>query len=158
MIYGGTMEFVNTWELFKEDRDLLGETNDCVVRAIAVAFNLSYSDAHYYCSRELNRKYRRGVVTLKEFDGNDYLSSQTTPYAFNKRHLRNCANRNVIDCTNNSGVGSIGLYIKKFIDKCDKDATYLVLSSGHAYCVKRGVLYGNPKDIKTYVKLVYKLK
>jgi len=152
------IEVINTNELFKSERTYRNERNDCVVRAIAVAFNLSYKDAHKYCRIYLRRTPRKGVTTVKDFDGKDYLSKTTTPFIFNKRHLRNCLREDKVDCTNNSGVGSTGLYLKKFIEKCDKSATYIVLSSGHAYCVKEGKVYGNPADHRTYVKLAYKLK
>lgn len=152
------MEVVNTFELFKEERESLGETNDCVVRAIAIAYGMSYKEAHRYCRVYLNRGYRAGVRILEEFNGEDHLSKNTTPYAFNERCFRHCKHTEKVDCTGNKGVGKIGLYLKKFIEKCDKNSTYIILSSGHAYCVKNGKVYGNPEDCRTYVKLAYKLK
>lgn len=152
------IEIIDTWELFKQDREKLNERNDCVVRAIAVAFNLSYKEAHDYCKVYLRRIPRKGVPTVRAFSGKDYLSAKTIPFIFNKRYLRNCTREDKVDCTKNSGVGSTGLYLKKFLEKCDKSKAYIVLSSGHAYCVKEGKVYGNPKDNRTYVKLAYRVE
>ena len=152
------MDVIDTNEVFREDRRQYREYNDCVVRAIAIAFGLSYEHAHQYCATYLQRKHRKGTKTTIMFNGKDHLSSKVIPFAFNKIHLKYCTHPNIIDCTNNSGVGSTGMYLKKFLSKCDSKATYIVLSSGHAYCVKRGQVYGNLKDIRTYVKLAYRLE
>lgn len=151
------MKLIDTNEMFREERNLRQERNDCVVRAVAAAFDLSYKDAHWHCAKHYNRNHRKGVRTLKEFDGKDELSSQVTPYVFNKSHLRQCVLDSKVDCIGNKDVGKTGLYLKKFLAKCDQDAAYIILSSGHTYCVKKGVVYGNPKDERTYVKLAYKI-
>ena len=40
-----------------------GETNDCVVRALAmVSKKVSYDNAHEFCRQFLDRKHRRGVI------------------------------------------------------------------------------------------------
>jgi len=152
------VKVVDTQELFKHERTKLKENNDCTVRAIAVAFDLTYLHAHQFCTLYMKRQKGKGFPMVTNFNGKDHLSSKTIPYLFNKRHLRWCEREDKIDCTDNSDVNRTGLYLKKFLEKCDKDATYIILSSCHAYCIKKGVVYGNPNDHRTYVKLAYKLK
>ena len=114
-----------------------GETNDCVVLAIANATGVSYDIAHSYCERYLMRQRRRGVMTnamthawgLGEFKlGNTISNFQEMP---------------VDDITNTYKL--YGEYIKRkktvksFIQSHPK-GTYVVLVAGHAFTVKDGTL------------------
>ena len=51
-----------------------GETNDCVVRAFASAFEISYDYAHKYVAEEFGRKPRKGtygtITTLVKMSDN----------------------------------------------------------------------------------------
>jgi hypothetical protein len=152
------MEIIDTTELFRDERTKLKEDNDCTVRALAVAFDLTYSQAHQFCTLYMQRRKGKGFPMATNFNGKDHLSSKVTSYVFNKRYLYWCVREDKVDCTGNKDVGKVGIYLKKFLERCDKNATYIILSSGHAYCVKKGVIYGNPNDHRTYVKLAYKLK
>ncbi len=148
---------IDTAEMFKKARVALNETNDCVVRAIAIAFTMEYKQAHAYCEHILKRKHRKGTFTLREFDGEDFLSSITKPMAFNKQHFSLCKHPNKANFIEFQGTNRTGLYLKKFLKTFNK-GTYLVISSGHAYCVKDGVVYGNSNDDRTYVKLAYRIE
>lgn len=146
----------NTENIFGQERKSLGERNDCVVRAVAVAFGMLYQQSHKYCKYILNREDKKGTYTLREFDGNDFLSQLCTPLVFNRTHYRQCKHPQKIDLIMNSRATGTGLYLPKFLEDYPK-GTYLVLSSGHAYAVVDGEVWGNPDDHRTYVKIAYRL-
>ena len=59
-------------------------------------------------------------------------------------------------CRPKRGATQTGLYLKKFLAMYP-EGRYIVISSGHAYTVVDGVVYGNPNDDRTYVKVAYKV-
>ncbi len=46
---------------YSESLTAKGETNDCVVRAFASSFELTYDEAHKYVAEEFRRKPRKGT-------------------------------------------------------------------------------------------------
>lgn len=130
------------------------ETNDCVVRAFASAFDVSYDYAHKYVAEEFNRKPRRGtffttskMIKLSEsvikVNGKKIIpigtkcESMVYPYSLSyevkvkgekvKRQM------------------TVGTFVKK-----NPKGTFFVLVKGHAFTIKDGVVIGNPEDaIKT---------
>jgi hypothetical protein len=130
------------------------ETNDCVVRAFASAFDISYDYAHKYVSDEFKRQPRKGtfftaskMVKLSEslikVNGKKVIpvgtkcNSLAYPYSLSyevkvkgekvKRQM------------------TVGTFVKK-----NPKGSFFVLVKGHAFTIKDGVVIGNPEDaIKT---------
>jgi hypothetical protein len=123
------MTVKNTEDLFKVDREEMKETNDCVVRAIAVAYDTTYGKSHFYCRKYLNRHNRKGVYTTHEFDGKDRISRNTIPMTFKSGMLRWFTRNDVIDQSDHEDNGKSGMYVKKFIKNFPK-GIYIVLSRG----------------------------
>lgn len=65
--------------------DGMNETNDCVVRALSLAFNKPYSEVHQACSRA-GRRPRRGMYrhqtdkAIQILTGKNDVSGSTFPY------------------------------------------------------------------------------
>jgi len=121
-----------------------GEKNDCSVRAVANAFNVTYDVAHAFCSNELGRKAKRGLkgmystlnalgsVTFDLFS--DTLFPETKTYKLaGKLKPRNP------DYTHKP----VQFTVKTFCAKFNK-GTYIVLVNKHALVVKDGIVVDNP--------------
>jgi len=121
-----------------------GEKNDCSVRAVANAFNVTYDVAHEFCSNELGRKAKRGLkgmystlnalgsVTFDLFS--DTLFPETKTYKLaGKLKPRNP------DYTHKP----VQFTVKTFCAKFNK-GTYIVLVNKHALVVKEGIVVDNP--------------
>jgi len=121
-----------------------GEKNDCSVRAVANAFNVTYDVAHEFCSNELGRKAKRGLkgmystlnalgsVTFDLFS--DTLFPETKTYKLaGKLKPRNP------DYTHKP----VQFTVKTFCAKFNK-GTYIVLVNKHALVVKDGIVVDNP--------------
>ena len=130
------------------------ETNDCVVRAFASAFDVTYDYAHKYVTEEFGRKPRKGTY---------YTASKMTKLSEGVLKV-NSKKIIPIGTKSNSVVYPYSLSyevkvkgekvkrqmtVGKFVKKNPK-GTFFVLVRGHAFTIKDGVVIGNPEDaIKT---------
>jgi hypothetical protein len=126
-----------------------GETNDCVVRAFASCFELSYDKAHKYVKEKFGRKDRQGtygtVITMM----NLVLNRTQVNYKRIKRlgtpqlsHLHYSLQYSVK--TKGSLIFrnmTVGTFIKK-----NPVGTFFILVKGHAFTIKDGVVIGNWDD------------
>lgn len=160
------LKVVSTSTKYNEESLLSkSEKNDCVVRAVASAFNVKYDEAHAFVKRKFGRENRRGVFyttyklqniesafnhsikTLgekwtKQLGINKYIGKRIFN-GLSKR--RNCVRR----YTTNS-------FIKAF-----PKGTYIILVSEHAFTIKGSVVYGNHSDgekLKARIKNVFEIK
>lgn len=67
------MERINNFEWFKAERKAANETSDCVVVAIATAFQISYEEARMFCRKSLKRIDRRGVKHFRSMKLDQYM-------------------------------------------------------------------------------------
>jgi len=131
-----------------------GETNDCVVRAFASSFDVSYDYAHKYVAEEFGRKPRKGTY---------YTASKMTKLS--EGVLKVNSKKIIPIGTKSNSVFypySLSYEVKvkgekvkrqmtvgKFVKKNPK-GTFFILVRGHAFTIKDGVVIGNPEDaIKT---------
>ena len=56
--------FKSGYDVTKGSAIAAGEKNDCAVRAIANAFNITYDNAHMFAATKLERKTRKGVKAM----------------------------------------------------------------------------------------------
>ena len=123
-----------------------GETNDCVVRAFASAFEIEYDEAHKIVAETFKRKPRKGTfgfcTTMNLMSKNgvkfndkgiEMISHEYNTmlyYVTVKGHktLRNT---------------TTSYFIKKY-----PVGTYIVTVRGHAFTIKDGVVIGNYTDAK----------
>ena len=120
------------------------EKNDCSVRALANAFNVTYDVAHLFAATELERKARKGLksmfskldllgeVTFELFSNTLFPETKTYKLA-GKRKPRNP------DYTHKP----VQFTVKTFCSKFNK-GTYIVIVNKHALCIKDGIVIDNP--------------
>tara|TARA_R110001583_G_scaffold70061_1_gene198586 strand:+ start:170 stop:649 length:480 start_codon:yes stop_codon:yes gene_type:complete len=121
-----------------------GEINDCSVRALANAFNITYDTAHMFAATTLERKARKGLksmfakldllgeVTFDLFSNT--LFPETKTYKLDgKLKPRNP------DYTHKK----VAFTVKTFCAKFNK-GTYILIVNKHALCVKDGIVIDNP--------------
>ena len=120
------------------------EKNDCSVRALANAFNVTYDVAHLFAATELERKARKGLksmfqkldllgeVTFELFSNT--LFPETRTYKLDgKLKPRNP------DYTHKP----VQFTVKTFCAKFNK-GTYILIVNKHALCIKDGIVIDNP--------------
>jgi hypothetical protein len=139
---------------YSESAIAKGESNDCVVRAIASTFGLKYDQAHNFVSNEFKRQPRKGTfgtaIKLSNRDnilGIKYkiLPKQDLKYPGSARHQMNLGKPTEIT-------------LSMFIEKYPK-GKYLIIKRGHAFSVVNGVVVGNPHDGNHLrVKVLFALK
>ena len=130
------------------------ETNDCVVRAFASAFDVTYDYAHKYVADEFKRKPRKGtffttskMVKLSEdlikVNGKKIIpigtKSNSVAYPYSLSYEVKVKGEKV------KRQMTVGTFVKK-----NPKGTFFVLVRCHAFTIKDGVVIGNPEDaIKT---------
>ena len=131
------------------------ETNDCVVRAIKHAFDVNYSDAHYFCETKLMRERFEGTRT------NLYLPK--VRQAFNKKIKRlgktTDWGRVVLSRLKNTRyydpktrkykrrIERTPFKVKDFV-KAHPNGSYILIVRRHAFALVDGVVKGNWDDEK----------
>ena len=130
------------------------ETKDCVVRAFASAFDVSYDYAHKYVAEEFKRKPRNGTF----FTTSKMVKLSEEPIRVNGKKIipigTKCGSI-VYPYSLSYEVKVKGETVKRqmtvgtFVKKNPK-GTFFVLVRKHAFTIKDGVVIGNPEDaIKT---------
>lgn len=128
------------------------EKDDCVVRAFASAYGVTYDYAHKKVAEVFGRKNRQGTayfsLTMNALASKEIKFNRkgVTPikediglsYWFEvkgKSTLRN-------------------MTTAKFLEKYSK-GTYIVTVKGHAFTIKDGVVIGNPEDATQRKKVIF---
>ena len=124
----------NTMLRFSEERKMMGERNDCAVRATAVALQQSYNEVHEQY-RKVGRKNLRGVRTYMI---EDVLKQNLI--GFNKKtalEFLESADWNRRQCP------TVKTVIKnpKF-----QVGTHIVITRNHVFTIKDGIVFGNSND------------
>ena len=130
------------------------ETNDCVVRAFASAFDVSYDYAHKYVAEEFKRKPRKGTY----FTASKMTKLSEEVIKVNSKKvipLGTKSNSVVYPFSLSYEVKVKGEKVKRqmtvgtFVKKNPK-GTFFVLVRRHAFTIKDGVVIGNYEDaVKT---------
>ena len=122
------------------------EKNDCVVRACANAFNITYDIAHKFVATEFKRKARKGTkkvyntfsalgkVTFDLFQ--DSLFPITKEYDL--KFVHNPINKEYTH-------KKVSYTVKTFSAKFSK-GTYIVLVNKHALTIKDGIVIDNAEN------------
>ena len=120
------------------------ENRDCVVRAVASAYDIHYDKAHKWVATTFNRKPKRGTYGFPI--GMDKMSQNKTRMNYKRTQT--------IDSkflTTNGGRSkmSVGTFAKLY----DK-GTYIIRVDRHAFTIKDGWVIGNPNDATQLRKVV----
>lgn len=141
-----------------------GETNDCVVRAFASSFDVSYDKAHKYVKEKFGRKDRQGtygtVLTLsKMVEENtqvNYKKVKSVGKTINNSTLKTLEYEVKVKGKKVNRQMTVGTFIKE-----NPFGTFFILVRQHAFTIKDGVVIGNPEDAvktKKVVKFAFKVK
>tara|TARA_R110000744_G_scaffold192604_1_gene311733 strand:- start:96 stop:587 length:492 start_codon:yes stop_codon:yes gene_type:complete len=155
------LEGKNSSSVIKEyDCELAkGETNDCVPRAIAVAYDITYEEAHKICSEKFGRQPRKGTKTLLGFMSEDnkemvinnkkhaIIQTDEVSYTGSPRYLNE---------KNKEKSHEIRIVVREMVQKFP-EGTYIVMVRGHAFALVNGVIIGNPEDYKKMKRKVMSL-
>ncbi len=120
------------------------ERADCVVRAIASAFDLEYDKAHKWVATTFNRKPKKGTFGFpigmnKMSDNNTRLNYKRTR-TIDAKHL-----------TTNNGKSkmTVGTFAKEY-----NTGTFIIRVTRHAFTIKDGHVIGNPDDATALRKII----
>lgn len=130
-----------------------GERNDCVVRAVAASMEVEYDVAHEWVRYQFRRQ--RGSGTRSTYQGfKKYAAGQFNVEVEEQGEInaefisgkRMSTQKKMFFRYNRGGKVCFGaLTMARFLKKYNT-GTYFVLVSGHAFCVKEGIVYGNYDD------------
>jgi len=140
-----------------------GERNDCVVRAFASSFGVSYDYAHKYVKENFGRKNREGtygtVLKMKK------LSEDRKQINYKKvKCLGTKSDSGIHDLRypvkTKDGIVKREMTVGTFV-KQNPVGTFFILVSRHAFTIKDGVVIGNYEDStkkKRVIKFAFEVK
>lgn len=155
------LPYCNTSEAIKgynESKIAKSETNDCVVRAIASAFEIEYDRAHSFVKETFFRKDRKGTYNF--IGGMNKIARERTRIgrktckSVGKPHVNNPSFYTLSYDVKVKGQKvtrqmTVGTFIKKY-----PIGTFVVCVRGHAFSIKDGVVMGNLSDAKQTRKII----
>jgi len=146
--------FKSGYDVSKVSEIAKAEKNDCVVRAMSNAFEVTYNTAHAFVKATFNRKDRKGTkgtyktlktlkdVTLEDENKVGQLSlfpkSVTRKIKYVGSSPKSGGKLYNTDYTHKKVAYTIKTFLNKF-----RKGTYIVLVHKHALVVKNGVLIDN---------------
>ena len=138
--------FKSGYEVSKGSLIAKGEKNDCVVRACANAFNITYDVAHGFVTKEFKRKARKGTKNVfaicKALGKVTFDLFQDTLFPITKEYKLSCVSRLINKEYTHK---QVKYTVKTFCAKYSK-GTYIVLVNKHALVIKNGVVVDNPNN------------
>ena len=120
------------------------ERNDCVVRAIASAYDIEYNKAHQWVSDKFKRQFRKGTFGLPI--GMDRMSTNNTRFNYKKTKT---IDPKYLTTNNGKSKMTVGTFVKEY----DK-GTYIIRVARHAFTIKDGSVIGNPEDATKLRKII----
>ena len=135
--------FQNGYSVTQDSLLAKGEKNDCVVRALANAFNITYDTAHAFTAKEFKRKARKGTKhvfsTLSALGSVTFDLFQDSLFPVTKEYKLNCVNKPInCDYTHKP----VSFTVKTFCAKYCR-GTFIVLVNKHALVIKDGIVIDN---------------
>ena len=153
--------FKNGYEVANGSLLAKSEKNDCVVRACANAFNVTYDIAHSFTAETFKRKFRKGTYNvynaLNELGKVSFDLFQDSLFPITKEYnlkaIKNPINREYTH-------KKVSYTVKTFCSKFSK-GIYIVIVHKHALCVKDGIVIDNGdmqftgyrRVVESYVKV-----
>ena len=153
--------FKSGYEVSKGSLLAKGEKNDCVIRACANAFNVTYDVAHKFVTTEFKRKARKGTKnvfsTFKNLGKVSFELFKDSLFPVKKEYKLKCVNKPVNASYTHK---KVSYTVKTFCAKFSK-GTYIVLVNKHALVIKDGIVIDNGdmrftgyrRVVESYVKV-----
>ena len=136
--------FKNGYDVTNGSLLAVNEKNDCSVRALANAFNITYDIAHLFAATKLERKARKGLrgmfskldllgeVSFELFTNTLFPETKTYKLEGKLKPINSDYTHKKVQYT-----------VKTFCSKFNK-GTYIVTVSNHALTIKDGIVIDNP--------------
>jgi hypothetical protein len=151
---------------YKDSLLAKGETNDCVVRAFASCFDISYDKAHKYVKEKFSRKDRQGTygTSIKMTE----LASKKTQ--INYKRVKPVGRVNKLGThkfftldyeVNVKGQKVMRKMTVGTFTKQNPIGTFFIIVKGHAFTIKDGVVIGNFEDsqkLRKPIRFAYQIK
>ncbi len=138
--------FKNGYEVANGSLLAKSEKNDCVVRAFANAFNITYDVAHKFTAEKFKRKFRKGVnmtfSTLEELGKVSFDLFKDTLFPITREYKLKCVHKPINKEYTHK---EVSYTVKTFSAKFSK-GTYIVLVNKHALVIKNGIVVDNPNN------------
>ena len=153
--------FKSGYDVTKGSAIAAGEKNDCAVRAIANAFNITYDVAHAFTAEAFKRKARRGTkamfVTLQSLGSVAFDLFSDTLFPETKEFKLDGKLKPINEDYTHK---KVAYTVKTFCAKFSK-GTFIVIVHKHALCVKDGIVIDNGdmqftgyrRTVESYVKV-----
>jgi len=142
------------------------ETNDCVVRAVAAAFNVDYIEAHHFCEMKLHRESGKGTYTqrympkIKQAFGKKMKQLGKASKYSDFRHITRPQKSKVekysqAKCkwVTKREIVQVPYKVDEFV-KAHSEGNYIITVNGHAFALIDGVIKGNWEDDKRLTRKV----
>lgn len=134
-----------------------GETKDCVVYAMASAFDLTYDQAHGHVRHRFGRQDKKGTNTLDIIEGMKDMIETKEPIngKYVKEIISQPFKRYHVYGRDVNRKNRVSTFIKEH-----QEGTYLVLVSNHAITIKDGEMIDNitKGSAKAFVKRAFKVE
>ena len=140
---------------YSDSKIAQSETNDCFVRTVAAALEVSYDDAHAYVAKEYGRKNRRGTyrVVLTLSKKQEILGRRIEQLGEEGKYR--LGKRLIMRYKCYGEIVEREMTFKSFVKKYP-EGTYVMLVKNHAFCLKDGVVVGgNYSDATALRKRVH---
>lgn len=141
-----------------------GENNDCVVRAFASSFEISYDKAHSFVGSFFKRKPRKGTYLtsyrLVQMADDNISINKKRVYTLGERKNKHMFRSLEYDVKVKGVVKKRQMTVGKFVKENPK-GTFFMLVRGHAFTVKDGSVIGNWDDatkLRTRVVTAFEIK
>lgn len=140
---------INKQVLYNGDAILKnGDTNNCAVNSLAMAFNVPYDEAHAYAQKKWGRVNGKGTSTkaiVNDFKVSTPFGKMTVEVTVTQEYKqpggwmrKRCMN--------------VQTFLKKY-----PSGTYYVLVRGHALVVQNGILIDNSTRLKRRIHRAWKI-
>lgn len=131
------------------------ENKDCVVRALASAFDMSYDESHKFVENKFKRKPRQGtkffISTMNEMANENLAinSKKFQPMGIRRGSFFTMTYDVVLKGKEVKRKMTVGTFIKN-----NPIGTFVICVRGHAFTIKNGVVVGNPEDATKKKKII----
>jgi len=120
------------------------ERADCVVRAIASAYDIHYDKAHKWVADTFKRKPKKGTYGFPI--GMNRMSDNNTRFNYKRTKT---IDAKYLTTNNGKSKMTVGTFAKEY-----NTGTYIIRVTGHAFTIKDGSVIGNPNDATQLRKII----
>lgn len=122
-----------------ENRNDIDGENDCTVLALCAVENIAYKDAFDFMAEFCGREKGKGVLPTMLESFFESMGYATIPFHIQQR------------------IKGEPYTLRRFLDSCDKNASYYISGYGHAFAVVKGKIYDHQaKGMNAKVFTAYK--